>query len=588
MGTEGDEVPRAIQDTTKKPARHSAAVIGAALLLSCKIVWAGDGIPGPRFAISFPGSAHSQPVTGRLFLMMSRTNEPEVRLQGVGLNSSEIFGVNVRQLKPGKAAFVDAEVLGTPLRSLREVPAGDYYVQAVLSVYTEFHRADHHTVWAHMDQWEGQQFNLSPGNLYSAVRKIHLNGSGEYSLILSQVIRPLPPPADTEWVKYVRIQSTLLTNFWGRPIYIGAVVLLPKDYESNQSVRYPVIYYQRGHFNPAAPFDFDPKPPVTKDGDHDTQIGEGTGYESGYDFYQSWRSDQFPRMIAVSFLDPTPFADWSGGVNSANNGPYGDALMTELIPYIDGKFRTLSAPYARVLTGRASGARVALALQLMHPEFFGGAWIFHPWAFDFKDYFTVDIYQDDNAFRIREADVPRWARNPSGWWPLERPMLRFVNGTPFASFHQVSQHDAVMASTAGGDCLGADDAILGPVGPAGYPKPLWDRATGKIDREVAGYWRDHGDLALYAQRHWATIGPKLTGQLHFYAGEMDHFYRNRGVHDFEDLLKATQPSNYGTTFEYAPGKGDWQPMTNAELVKRMAEHIIDNAPKGANPVWRRE
>jgi pimeloyl-ACP methyl ester carboxylesterase len=588
MGAKSDGVTHALHSATKMRYGRSTLAISLALLLSFNVAWAKDGMPGPRFTISFPGSVHPEPVTGRLFLMISRTDEPEVRLQGVGYNSPEIIAVDVKQLKPGEIAAINAEALGTPLRSLREVPAGDYYVQAVLSVYTEFHRADHHDVWSHMDQWEGQQFNRSPGNLYSAAQKVHLIRSGEYSVILNKVIPPVQPPADSEWVKYVRIQSTLLTKFWGRPIYLGAVVLLPKGYASNPTVRYPVIYYQRGHFNLTPPFDFDPKASAAAAGDRETQEEEGTGYETGSDFYQSWRSDHFPRMLALSFLDPTPFADWSGGVNSANNGPYGDAILTELVPYVEKQFRIIAEPYARILTGRASGGREALALQLMHPEFFGGAWIFHPWAFDFKKYFTLDIYKDDNAFRIREADVPRWAHNPSGWWSLERPMLRFVDGTPFASFHQVSQHDAVMASTAGGDCLGADDAILGPVGPEGYPKPLWDRATGKIDREVAGYWRDHGDLALYAQRNWATIGRALTGKLHFYAGEMDHFYRNRGVHDFEDILKTTQPSNYGATFEYASGKGDWQPMTNAELVKMMAEHIIDNAPKGANPGWQQE
>jgi Putative esterase len=566
----------------------ACAHIGLALLSVNMVIEptsAGTDASGQRFEVSFPASVHPQPVTGRLFLMISHHNEPEVRLQSTWFSSPEIVGMDVAKLMPGQSATIDSEPLGTPLRSLKELPDGDYYVQAVLNVYTEFHRADGHVVWAHMDQWEGQQFNKSPGNLYSQVQKLHLDPlcPEAVRLRLSEVIPPIQLPQDTEWAKHLKIQSKLLTQFWGHPIYLGAVVLLPREYAANTDTRYPVLYSPAGHFNLAVPFGFrTDDPPEIEEA---RRARQSIGYETGYEFFQSWESAHFPRMIVVSLLDPTPLSDWSGGVNSANNGPYEDAIMTELIPAIEKQFRIIAKPYSRVLTGNASGGREALALQLHQPDFFGGAWIFEPWPFNFRHYTTLDIYTADNVFEVAPAEIPGWARPVSEWLSMARNAGRLDDGTPLVTLRQLSQHDAVMAGMAGGDPIGADDAILGPVGDNGYPKPLWDRKTGKIDRDVANYWRDHGDLALYVERNWPTIGSHLTDKLHLYVGEMDHFYRNHGVHSLEASLRSSREPLYGATFEYTPLKGDWQPMTNAELIEIMADYIARHAPPGESQSW---
>jgi hypothetical protein len=557
------------------------------LILSISVpVWASDAATsGPRFNISFSASAHAQPVTGRLFLMVSRTDEPEVRLQSTWFNSPEIVAVDVRGLNADHAVVVDGTAAGTPLRSLREIPPGDYYVQAVLNVYTEFHRADGHVLWLHMDQGEGQQFNRSPGNLYSKMQRLHLAGAGEFNLALSEVIPPLPVPQDTQWVKYLRIQSKLLTQFWGRPMYVGAIVLLPRGYAEQADRRYPVIYYQPEHFRGFPPFEFRSDEPHETPGQR--QEREAAGFENGYEFQRAWRAEHFPRMIAVSVLTPTPFADWSSGIDSANNGPYGEAITKEVIPYIEAHFRTISETYARVLTGKHSGGRAALALQVLHSDVFGGVWAFHPWAFNFEHYFTVNIYTSENAFEMQPAELPDWGRNIVSWLPIERPVTRGTDGVPFASFRQLSQHDAVMADMAGGDPLTADDAIVGPIGANGYPQPLWDRQTGKIDHKVALYWRDHGDLAYYTRENWPRIGPNLVGKVHLYVGDADQFFRNNGVHQFEEILKATRDPHYAGEFVYGGLSGGRQPMTNAQLVRIMAEQVAQHAPKDGQ-AWLHE
>jgi len=147
------------------------------------------------------------------------------------------FGLDVDALKAGQNAVIDASVLGYPLKNLSEIPAGEYSVQAVMNVYTQVHRKDGHTIWVHMDQWEGQQWNRSPGNLLSDVQKVHLDPAAGFDVRLSfaRKIPALQAPEDTAWVKRIKIQSKMLSEFWGYPIYIGATVLLPKGFDQIQT-----------------------------------------------------------------------------------------------------------------------------------------------------------------------------------------------------------------------------------------------------------------------------------------------------------------------------------------------------------------
>src|SRR5262249_3845763 len=284
-----------------------------------------------------------------------------------------MFAADIGSLAAGQAGIVDGSASGSPIRSLRDVAAGDYYVQALVNVYTEFHRADGHTIWAHMDQWEGQQFNLSPGNLYSEVQKVHLDPSAGYDvrLSLTKVIPAVKVPADTPWVKNIKIKSEMLTKFWGHPIFLGAVVLLPRGYEEYPEVSYPTIY-QHTHFHLSPPLDFSTDRREVSEAFREqlTDVNK----ESGYEFYQSWNGEKFPRMIVVTLQHPTPYFDDSYAVNSANNGPYGDAIVKELIPFLESHFRMIAKPYARVLVGGSTGGWESLASQIFYPDFYGGGW----------------------------------------------------------------------------------------------------------------------------------------------------------------------------------------------------------------------
>ena len=536
---------------------------------------------GLRFEISFEKSLHHGPLTGRLFLAVSPTEDPVPRI--AAYNSARrrdgrmpFFAVDIEGLTPGEPAVVDATAVGYPLWSLNELPAGDYYVQAVLHVYTEFRRSDGHVVWAPMDQWEGQRWAFSPGNVVSKPKYVHLDRaeSTTVSLELDDKIPPLPELRDTEWVKRVKFQSKLLTAFWGHPIYIGATVLLPQGYDDNLEVDYPVVY-QQNHFSLSPAFGFTTEPPEQNDLFQDMMEAAGGKMDTGYDFYKAWSGDSFPRMLAITFQHPTPYFDDSYGVNSVNNGPYGDALLTELIPYLEKKFRIIAKPYARVLTGGSTGGWMSLALQVYHPKFFGGTWTFFPDPIDFRRYQLINIYEDANAFVVPDS-VPG---------APERMFQRTTEGQPVGKVRQISQLELAQGTKGrSGGQLDIWNAAYGPIGDDGYPRLLWDKKTGKIDHEVAEYMRDKGyDLRHYTEKNWSTIGPDLVGKIRLYNPEMDQFYLPYAVYLMEDFLEDTRDPYYGGEVIHGrPKKGHgWRPTTNAELIQKMAEHIMKNAPAGS-------
>jgi hypothetical protein len=534
---------------------------------------------GTKFEVSFPASAHAGTITGRVFVVVSTSDKPEPRLQaGNWGDSGPFFGVDVNALTAGQSAVINESTLGSPVRSLREVPTGDYYVQAIVNIYTEFHRADGHTVWLHMDQWEGQHFNRSPGNLYSEVQKVHLDPAAGYDIKLSltKEIPPVQVPADTAWVKHIKIQSEMLTKFWGHPMYLGATVLLPKGYDEHPSAHYPVIF-QHNHFNLRPPFDFSTE---------DFPIGvalrqslNNLNRETGYEFYQAWNAENFPRMIVVTLQHPTPYYDDSYAVNSVNNGPYGDALVKEMIPYLEAHFRMIAKPYARVLTGGSTGGWESLGAQVFYPDFFGGTWTLYPDSIDFRRYGTVNAYEDDNAF---------WEPGHT-WVQVPRYIMRTAEGQDEITIQQFSQMEDVLGShNRSGEQIEIWDAAYGPIGDDGYPKPLWDKKTGKIDHSVAIYMRDHGyDLSYNIRTNWATLGPKLRGKIHVYVGDMDNFYLNLAVYKLEEGMKKLTNPACDCDFQYGrPMKGHgWQPTTSANLVKWMAEHVEKNAEGEDTKQW---
>jgi hypothetical protein len=513
----------------------------------------------PRFEISVSPAAHAAPITGRFYVAITRDLGGRSPIDQTGETGVPLFGVNVDSLPAGRSAIIDASIFGHPLHSLRDLPRGEYWVEPFVNVYTRFVRADGHTVWMHMDQWEGQNWKRSPGNIYGEPVRVTWDPASRtpIRLVADRVIPPIQVPPDNQYVRRLKIRSAILTNWWGQPIYLGATVLLPKDYDKHPEARYPIIY-DEGHFSLRPPGGF----------------GDTSG--GGAAFTRYWLSDSAPRMLLVTLQHPSPYYDDSYGVNSENNGPYGDAITRELIPAVESTFRALGTPWARLLTGGSTGGWISLAHQVLYPDFYGGTWSLCPDAVDFRYHQIVDIYSDANAYWLDK-----------GWMRVERPTQRRPDGNIEAMMKDENWFELVQGdhSRSGGQ-WDIWEATYGPVGADGYPKRIWDKRTGIIDKTVAAYWKSHYDLRNILETNWGTLGPKLADKINVYVGDADSYYLNMGVHLLDAFLGQTTNPRWTGEIVYQPmAPHCWGPSLE-QLLPKMAAQVERHAPAGAPNGWR--
>jgi len=522
---------------------------------------------GLEFAVSYPVSQSSVPLDGRVILLLSRdlTREPRTHVEAnEPLAVPYLFGLNVEALAPGAAAVLNDNAFGWPAAHLSAIPSGDYFVQAVLNRYETFHLADGRTLKLPPDKGEGQQWAKKPGNLFSTPLKVHLDASHpeRIALILDQQIEPISPKSDSEFIRHIRIRSELLSHFWGRDVFIGAHILLPKGFDAHPQAHYPLMLFH-GHY-PDDISGFRTTPPdahLTPDYSERFHL---SGYnriqqKEAYAFYQKWISADFPRFLVVEIEHANPYYDDSYAVNSANLGPYGDAINQELIPEIERRFRGIGAGWARFTYGGSTGGWEALATQVFYPDMYNGAFAACPDPIDFHAYTVINLYKDRNAYTLQGEALT-----------VERPAFRNYLGEVFATqrdenYMELTQGDR---SRSGGQ-YDIWQAVFSPVGPDGYPKPIFDKVTGVIDSGVAAYWREHFDLTHIIARDWATLAPKLQGKIHLYVGNGDNYYLTDSVYFAQETLESLQPPYRGTV-----AYGD------------RAEHCWNGDPKAANAYSR--
>ena len=554
-----------------------------------------DPAPGAAsFSLSVSTEASSEALDGRLILILSRDDSSEPRFQArAGVNAVQLFGVNVDGLAPGDAVVLDDAVFGYPYDSLADLPSGEYFVQALLHKYDTFNLSNGKTVKLPMDQGEGQQWARSPGNIFSEPRMIQVSpDAGAIPIVLDQVIAAIEPPADTKFVKHVQIRSDLLSEFWGRDMYVGAHVLLPAGFDEHPDAKYPLMVFH-GHF----PDDFSGFRTEPPDEDLECQPSERFGLDcynrvvqqEAYDFYQQWVGPDFPRMLIIEIQHANPYYDDSYAVNSENLGPYGDALTYELIPYIEEQFRGIGEGWSRFTYGGSTGGWEAAAVQIFYPDEYNGAFAACPDPIDFRAFVSVNLYDDDNAYYM-EGPFNRLPR------PEQRNYLGHVS-----IFLEDEGHKELVLGTRGrsGGQYDIWEAVYSPMDEDGYPKRIWDKKTGEIDHEVAAYWRENYDLRHILERDWETLGPRLEGKLHFYAGDMDNYYLNNAVYLAEDFLEKTENPYYGGEVDYGDRaehcwNGDHENPNavsrlryNTMYVPKILERLLTTAPEGADLTsWR--
>jgi hypothetical protein len=416
---------------------------------------------------------------------------------------------------------IDGSCISFPVEKLSALPPGDYFAQALFDSNIDLKSVN------------------APGNLYSNVLPVRIEAST--GLVRIQLTKRVPEeelPAENEYVKFVKIRSELLSRFHGRPIYLRAGIILPRDYTTEPSRTYPLRIQIGGY------------------GQRYTAVQRKM--REGTQFRAAWLADDAPRMILLHLDGDGPFGD-PYQVNSDNNGPYGDAITQELIPHVEKKFRAIGKPFARVLDGGSTGGWVSLALQIFYPDFFGGTWSYCPDSVDFRALQLINIYKDTNAYV-----------NEHGF---ERPSARDLNGDVRFTIRHECQMENVIGSgdswTMSGEQWGAWNAVYGARGRDGRPVPLWDPKTGGIDRQQIAQWKKY-DLKTILEENWTRLAPKLRGKINIWIGEADNYFLNNAVHLLDQFLSKASPSFEGRIV-YGPGQGHcWLGLTERQLMDEMA------------------
>ena len=570
--------------------RHVLAASGVSLIAgpaalhaepAAAITQSGPG--GLSFVLTLDPRTGVRADRGRVFVIIARSSdlsadapEPRDNVQDNEPITVPFFGLDVVGLVPGEPVVVDsrAAVRGYPYPGLGQLPAGTYVVQGFFNTYETNRRADGSVVQVHWPSGDGGDIWHSPGNVHSIPRSITVDPRRPQSvpLALTEVIAPstpIPPggtgqqgnPADSAHVKHLKIRSALLSRFWGKDVYIGANILLPEGYDdpANRHVRYPMEMHT-GHFPTNNPHKF------------------SESLDDEYGFSTWWVSAGAARFVSVEIRTENPFYDDSYQMNSANLGPYGDAVNHELLPAIDRAFRTIGQPWGRTVTGGSTGGWVSAATMVKYPDLYAGSWSGYPDPLDFHAHQVIDVYTDANAYFVEES-----------WEQIPRPAARQTTGDSQWTTAQENHYE--LAAGGSGRSQGQWDvwaAVFGPQGRDGYPAPIWDKESGVIDHDVAAYWRTHFDLASIVTSNWTTLGPKLAGRMHIYVGSEDTYFLNNGVELFEQATGTLDSPSADFQFIYGFGQPhDWYPVSVPDIFTTMADFIARHAPAGTDTSgWR--
>ena len=547
------------------------------------------------FSIRLPDTLSKKSLDGRLLLLFSKNHSAEPRFQITdNPNTQQVFGIDIENWQPGTTKIISAAAFGYPVESMANLPADEYTVQVVMHIYETFHRKDGHVVKLPMDRGEGQHWNLAPGNLYSLPVKIKFNPRTKilHTINLTKTIPPIKEPDDTKYIKHIKIQSKLLSDFWGIPMFLGAHVLLPEGWDTHPDVKYPLAIFH-GHF----PDDFGgwrTTPPDENLKPDTVARFNLVGYnkivqQEAYDFYKLWTGPAFPRVIAIEIQHANPYYDDSYAVNSANLGPYGDAITYELIPEIEKRFRGIGKGWARFMYGGSTGGWEVLAAQTFYPEEYNGCYAACPDPIDFNHYMTANIYSDKNIY-YQEGPFRKTLR------PGHRNYLGHVSAT----IRDMNYRELALGTKSrSGDQWDIWEAVYSPVGKDGYPERIFDKYTGEINKKVAAHWKENYDLVHIIKRDWPKIGNKLAGKIHIYTGDMDNYYLNNAVYSAEDMIKKLEnPTcncevDYGDRAEHCWNGDHTQPNYISRLryhrmfIPKWTEEVKKRAPVNADLTsWR--
>jgi hypothetical protein len=422
-----------------------------------------------------------------------------------------ILGTDVDAFGPNTVLSLDANSDTFPEGSLAKLPAGEYAVQAIFATNRDINLPN------------------APGNIYCDPVTVQLDPAAGTVVELT-VNKSFPDrvPKETRTHRYLKLPSKLLSDFHGRPMEYRVGVVLPPNFDKEPDKRYALV----------------------------VDVG---GFGTRYTAAENIEPD--PRFVQIVPDGAGPFGD-PYQVDSANNGPYGEALTKEVVPHIEKAFRCLGTPRSRFTTGASTGGWVSLALQVFYPEYFNGCWSQCPDSVTFERFELIDIYSDANAYV-----------NAFGF---DRPSTRTIDGDLVSTVRHECQLERVLGRGGKWQLSGRDwaswNAVHGPRGKGGLPVPLWDGKTGAIDKVVAEHWKKY-DLKLVLEKNWATLGPKLAGgKVNVWVGDSDEYFLNAAVRRLKDATDSFKNPKFDGTIliEVRKGhaSGGW---TREEILDAMAK-----------------
>ncbi len=466
----------------------------------------------------------SNPVAGRLMILLGSPDGGEPRFElGQAESSTPILGMDVAKLEPGGTVRTLRAPSQFPLESLTRIRAGEYQAQAVLHTNLDLNLPN------------------APGDLYSQPTRVRIDPARPepMALVLNQQLPADRLPAETEWVKSIKLRSQVLSQFHGRDMFLRAAVIVPRGFTEQTDQRYPLRVHVGGYGSRYL-----------------SALGR---MERGGGFAQLWQSDAAPKFLIVHLDGAGPLGD-PYQIDSANHGPYGTALTTELIPHIERQFRGNGR---RVLDGGSTGGWVSFALQVFYPEYFQGCWSSCPDPLDFRSFQRINIYDDASAYVDGAArEVPSCRDPRSG-------QVRFTVRQECAMENVLGLGDSWAMS---GQQWGAWNATFGPQGPDGRPVPLWNPVTGQIDQSILEHWMKF-DMRRHLEANWAKLAPLLKGKLRVWIGEADDYYLNEPVHRFDAAVRHLVPKFDGQ-ITFGPGYGHcWSSLNEPALMKEMAAAV---------------
>ncbi|SER56570.1 Putative esterase [Sphingobium sp. YR768] len=469
----------------------------------------GAGEPETRFAVTLQPDLVKD-ASGRLLVFAVPATRENMASNAVDLEREGGVSVVARDVPSfGASRSVTIDTLtGAFPKSFATLAPGSYRVQAVLDRNGDYNFA-----------------GRGPGDLISKVVTVHFPLP---SMPIIQLDHAMPaetgqfdttglPPVAAEQIAASRphlhdeeIASKVLTRFGGKNEAVAAWVLTPPGYDPTSRTTYPTVY-TAGTF--------------------------GAGHKlAGQQLSRMWHlmeTGAMPPMIwvALDHSSPTGTTEFA---DSVNNGPWGEALVEEVIPALEAKYRMDAKPSGRFLTGHSSGGWFALWAIVRHPQLFGGSWTTAPDPVDFHDFLGVNLYAP-NANMYHAADgKPR---------PLERDHDKVLG-----KIEEAARLESVLGHSGGQ--LRSFEWVFSPRGRDGEPAFLFDRETGAVDPAVAAYWRERYDIGHWIEADWPRLGRHLDGKVHVVVGTADSYYLDGPVRRLDAAFRKVGGR---ADFRYVPG-----------------------------------